>query len=200
MQLRLISAAALLSNSEAGSVDTTQANVETPIVATTETAATEQPVKAKRARKPAAKQSAKAASKPQAAKPAQPADKRAERVAIVGECLALAGQHYHGASPSFHRSARPCKRADYVARVLSPVQTAKSPSERDESHLATIVTRAKRDATFDPAALCCDLGVISRLASLALIEFDDASDTFSLTTAGAKLGRNVAKRLIAAGA
>lgn len=167
------------------------ATVEQPIIV--------KPARTKRAKPATIKAKAKQAAKPEAvAKPAKPADtERATRVAIVAECLKLAAQHYNGASPSFHRSARPCRRDDYVSRVLNPVQTAKSPSERDESHLATIVTRSKRDATFDPAALCCDLGVISRLASLKLIAYESTADAFSLTTTGAKLARNVAKRLIA---
>jgi hypothetical protein len=133
------------------------------------------------------------------AKPAKPAkakpDARAELTAADREA---ARRFYDGQSLAVH-STTPRKRGDYAARVLQPVQCASSPSVRDESGLALILSRADKAGAFDPCAGSgLDLGICSRLASLGLIAFEARTDVFSLTPAGLSRARAVVKRFKAA--
>lgn len=78
-------------------------------------------------------------------------------------------------------------RADYASRILSPVQRAKSETERDGTWLKTIAARANgNDRSFDPCRpTALDLGAVSRLASLGFLRYDPVADVFSLSDKGA---------------
>ena len=78
-------------------------------------------------------------------------------------------------------------RADYASRILSPVQRAKSETERDGTWLNTIAARANgNDRSFDPCRpTALDLGAVSRLASLGFLRYDPEGDVFSLSDKGA---------------
>ena len=71
-------------------------------------------------------------------------------------------------------------RKTFADRVLNPVQRTKKPTPRDLAGLAEIRTASQSDGTFHPEKLRCDLGIISRLASVDLITYDATSDSFSL--------------------
>jgi hypothetical protein len=133
-------------------------------------------------------------AKPEAAKPATPADKRdAERERALANRAHIA-RHYAGPSAASH-GARAPKLAEALARVASPVQRAKSASERDESGLALALKHADKAGTFCPVSATFDLGVLSRLASLGHITV--AGDRLALTKTGLSLARIVTKRAAA---
>ena len=73
-------------------------------------------------------------------------------------------------------------RQAYVDRVLSPIQRAKTPTDRDLLGLSEILKRSGEDHSFEPAAM--DKGLISRLASLGFITYDPVRNQFLLTAAG----------------
>lgn len=78
-------------------------------------------------------------------------------------------------------------RADYASRILSPVQRAKSETERDGTWLKTIASRVNgNDRTFDPCRpTALDLGAVSRLASLEYLSYERERDVFALSDKGA---------------
>jgi rubredoxin len=78
-------------------------------------------------------------------------------------------------------------RADFAARILNPVQRAKSETERDGTWLKTIAARVNgNDRSFDPCRpTALDLGAVSRLASLGYLRYDQGGDVFSLSDRGA---------------
>lgn len=69
----------------------------------------------------------------------------------------------------------------YADRVLNPVQRAKKATARDLAGLAALKAAAQPDGSFNPEQLRCDLGIISRLASVKLINYDTTSDRFLLS-------------------
>ncbi|WP_152608780.1 hypothetical protein [Croceibacterium mercuriale] len=79
-------------------------------------------------------------------------------------------------------------RAAYASRILSPVQRAKSETERDGTWLRTIAARANGEhRSFDPCRpTALDLGAVSRLASLGYLTYDQQTDMFSLSEKGAE--------------
>jgi hypothetical protein len=78
------------------------------------------------------------------------------------------------------RSTKRNARANYADRVLSPVQRAAAMTERDLAGLNVIKNSAAADGSFHPEMIPCDLGVVSRLASLNLIHYDAGLDRFHL--------------------
>lgn len=72
-------------------------------------------------------------------------------------------------------------RQEYVERAQKPIQRAKSATKRHLAGLAAIRRSAKPDRSFDPETLNCDLGVISRLSSLSLIEYDESTERFLIS-------------------
>lgn len=72
------------------------------------------------------------------------------------------------------------RRSLYIDRVLDPVQRAKSMTDRDAAGLRVIRENARTDGSFDPVALHCDLGLVSRLSSLGLIMYDPENDEFRI--------------------
>jgi hypothetical protein len=81
---------------------------------------------------------------------------------------AFTRRFYAGASSAAH-SKLPPKLADALARVASPVQRAKSLSERDTAALALAACLADASGAFCPTLGAFDLGILSRLASLGLL-------------------------------
>jgi hypothetical protein len=53
-------------------------------------------------------------------------------------------------------------------------------TDRDVAGLNAIKSHAAVDGSFNPETIPCDLGVISRLSSLNLIDYDDIADRFHL--------------------
>jgi hypothetical protein len=85
-------------------------------------------------------------------------------------------------------------RSEYAVRIRSPVQRARTATDRDLAGLANILSRsAPPDFEFDPLRpVPLDLGVVSRLASLGYLRHDAAVDRFLVTEEGvtiAKQGR-----------
>lgn len=75
-------------------------------------------------------------------------------------------------------NSQPRSREAYVTRVLSPIQRARAPSERDLAGLEHIRSGANTSGAFDPETLNLDLGIASRLASLGMIEYDPRTARF----------------------
>lgn len=86
-------------------------------------------------------------------------------------------------SPVLRRHAKNSRQA-YIDRVRTPVQRAAKMTPRDAAGLDAIRERALPDGRFDPEYMGCDLGVISRLASLGLITYDERSGRFLLRETG----------------
>jgi hypothetical protein len=78
------------------------------------------------------------------------------------------------------RSTKKNSRQQYIDRVLHPVQRAAGATERDIAGLDAIRNHTAVDGSFDPENVRCDLGIISRLASLGLITYDQRADRFLL--------------------
>lgn len=76
------------------------------------------------------------------------------------------------------RSGATRSRQSYVDRAINPVQRANAATPRDLAGLQAIHECADVDGTFNPESMNCDLGVISRLASLNLIKYDATRDRF----------------------
>lgn len=75
--------------------------------------------------------------------------------------------------------------AEYAERVLTPVQRAKSETERDAEGLIEIFTRSGGQGVFDPCHQpALDLGIVSRLSSLGYLMYDVQNDEFLLTVKG----------------
>lgn len=72
-------------------------------------------------------------------------------------------------------------RQEYIDRVRNPVQRAARMTDRDTAGLRAIEQHAYADGSFDPEQIACDLGIVSRLASLQLISYQESSDRFLLT-------------------
>lgn len=126
------------------------------------------------------------------ARAAQPID--AQRAKLTEADHVLARRFYDQSSLAVH-SRKPCKRADYAARVVNPVQRADNPTVRDESALALMLSRASKAGSFDPCAGSgLDLGCVSRAASLGFIRYDAKADDFAFTTVGLARARAVVKR------
>lgn len=105
-----------------------------------------------------------------------------ERLAAIATARELARSRYAGPSGAVHASNKARRIADYVARVKNPIQQAASPSERDLSLLKVIKQQADASGKFDPTTFVADAGVVSRLASLGLIECRE--DTLYLSEKG----------------
>lgn len=70
---------------------------------------------------------------------------------------------------------------DFAQRVRSPVQKAKSLTDRDSQGLREIQERSAADGSFDPMVpKPLDLGIVSRLASQGLLLWDEETDTFRI--------------------
>jgi hypothetical protein len=137
----------------------------------------------------AAKPAAAKAAKPVAAKPAIVATPaKADATNETRERCIANRQHvqpyYGGASPVSHASRAP-KLAEALARVATPVQRAKSATERDCSALVLAAKHCDGNDTFCPVAATADLGALSRLASLSLLTVD--GNRVKLTKAGRDL-------------
>lgn len=133
-------------------------------------------------------------SKPTVAKPAAPSADQQARAKLTDADIVAARRFYDGASLAVH-SRKPCKRSDYIARTLNPVQRADNPTTRDESALALILSRSNGGGIFDPCAGSgLDLGAVSRASSLGFIRYDAKADTFTLTTSGIERARAILKR------
>lgn len=134
---------------------------------------------------------------PAIAAPAKPdkAAERSARVALTVASHAFTSALYSGSQPV--HSAKPGKLADYIARIQQPRHTAPNgTSERDHVLLRRIVAvlgPVSAGTAFDPSApnLAADIGVISRLASVAYIVTDGSTVTF--TKAGAERAMLVSK-------
>lgn len=153
--------------------------------------------------KPVAAKAVKAAT---VAKPATPKTDtaRTERVAIFGENRTNAARFYAGASSVIHK-ANAGKLDQYKSRVLSPVQACSNGNRTERDTSLNVVLHSESNSktrSFDPVLLGCDLGAISRLASVGAIAYSDA-DGFTVTEAGASYARaalaSEAKRLAAIG-
>jgi hypothetical protein len=122
-----------------------------------------------------------------AAKPvAAAAAAKPERAQLIGEARVLCSDYYSGPSPVIH-SLKPGKLGDYAARCDSPAQRVAGGSigaftARDDSLIVAIDHYADKAGRFDPVALACDLGAISRSASANAITH--AGGTFTITAAG----------------
>ena len=121
---------------------------------------------------------------------------RAARQALTAEAHLFVSALYDGASKPVHRT-KPGKLAAYIARIQHPGHACgdAGPSTRDHALLMRIATVAdKAGAAFNPcdAAIAADLGVVSRLASVAYIATD--GETVTLTEAGAERIRLLRKR------
>ncbi|HYD83949.1 MAG TPA: hypothetical protein VEA63_07840 [Opitutus sp.] len=139
-----------------------------------------------------AKQAAKpATAKAKAVKPADPAaiKARAERQAVITGHRQAVAAIYSGASLTVH-SSRAAPVNAYVERISAPVQRIgkSGPTTRDNSLLALLARNAKPNGDFDPVALACDVGAISRLASAGFVTLRDG--TPNLTKAGRERGNN----------
>lgn len=72
--------------------------------------------------------------------------------------------------------------APYLERVMDPVQRARAETERDYAGLKQIFRRCDEHRRFDPLwPTPLDLGIVSRLASLAYIEPAECSGKLQLT-------------------
>lgn len=136
-----------------------------------------------------------AAAAPAVAKPATPAadNARAERAAATAATFAKARKLYSGNSAPVHSKRTP-KLSDCIARIKSPIQTTDSATVRDTALLRLIADSiGGKPGAFDPTspALACDLGVISRLASLSFLAV--AGDKPVLTERGAAYAKAAAK-------
>lgn len=76
------------------------------------------------------------------------------------------------------RSGATHSRQSYIDRTIKPIQRARAATPRDLAGLRAIQESAEVDGAFNPETMNCDLGVISRLASLQLIQYDAGSDRF----------------------
>lgn len=129
------------------------------------------------------------------AKPAVPANAaaRSERQALTDTARVTARKLYSGSSLVVHAHRAP-KLADCIARIKNPVMPANSATVRDQSLLLLIAgTTGFKAGSFDPTApgLNCDLGVISRLASLSFLSAP--GDKPTLTERGAEYARAARK-------
>jgi hypothetical protein len=71
---------------------------------------------------------------------------------------------------------------DYAERVVRPIQIARTQTERDAQGLHDIQKRSTEDGTFDPMAPTpLDKGLVSRLASLGLVSWNEKTDTFNVS-------------------
>ena len=76
-------------------------------------------------------------------------------------------------------------RSQYADRIIRPVQRAKAETERDLEGLIGITSRLDGSGAFDPERPWpLDLGLVSRLASLGYLAWEQDSDCFSVTAAG----------------
>lgn len=121
-----------------------------------------------------------------AAKPAKPdaSAARAERVELFAANRAEAQRFYDGASSVIH-SSKPGSATAYAAVCDKPVHKigANGPTTRDDSLLAVLMLESNsKTFAFDPVKLGCDLGAISRAASVKRIAH--AAGVFTLTPAG----------------
>jgi len=140
------------------------------------------------------------APSPQAAKPVKHAAKptakaetaRSERVELLGTERKRVASFYNGPSLTVHASRHP-KLSDCVERIAKPIQRADNPSVRDESLLLAIGAHADKSGAFDPSTFGCDLGVISRLASLGFLTVNSANMP-ALTKAGTERAASVKSR------
>lgn len=142
---------------------------------------------------PAANVSTKPAANA-AAKPSKPAaaNTRADRIAILQQHRTTAAAVYNGPSLTVHHSASP-KLAACLSRIAAPTMRTDNATVRDESLLRVIgASNGNKPAAFDPVTLGCDLGGLSRLASLGFIATD--GKTATLTATGAERAALVAKR------
>ena len=74
---------------------------------------------------------------------------------------------------------------EYLSRVKSPVQRAKTESRRDIEGLLQIDDRMDSEGLFDPEQpYWLDLGLVSRLASLGYLTFDEQRKRLSVTESG----------------
>jgi hypothetical protein len=74
---------------------------------------------------------------------------------------------------------------DYAERIHNPIQKARTQTERDTQGLLEIRRRSEPDGTFSPIfPTALDLGLVSRLASLGHISWDETTDAFSLCSYG----------------
>lgn len=74
---------------------------------------------------------------------------------------------------------------EYVERLISPIQRARSETDRDLVGLRTIAARTAPDGTFDPLLpYSLDLGLVSRLASLGYLAWDSTAQRCRLTDRG----------------
>lgn len=89
------------------------------------------------------------------------------------------GSDYDGPSGPVRRVS-PTGRSLYIDRVQNPVQRAKAMTDRDSAGLRAIRKRATPNGTFDPQALRCDLGLMSRLSSLGLVTYDVRNHEFRI--------------------
>ena len=197
-----------MQNDQISTVETSIEAAAQPDFITVETS-TPGGVPAKRARKPRAAKQAKpeaAPAKPvkltaeqrQAATDAKRASaeaQRTERQADIDALRDTARRFYAGASLAAHR-AKPSPRDAYVARAVSPAQQCRDGvlTPRDESGLALLLSGADKAGTFDPMRLAFDVGILSRLASVDLVAYVGASDSFTLTEAGRNRARAIVKR------
>lgn len=153
--------------------------------------------KAKRvAKSPKAAKAAKSVAAKKVAKPAKPANDtaRAERQALIDEARTFVASFYNGASLTVHKH-KAASRDVYASRVSHPVQKCAGGNltSRDESLLALCLSEANsKTFAFDPVALACDAGGLSRLASVDMLTFKD--DTFTVSPTGAARAKALLKR------
>jgi hypothetical protein len=80
----------------------------------------------------------------------------------------------------------------YAERIVTPVQRAKSETERDLRGLLDIADRADATGLFSPIAPWpLDLGLVSRLASLGYLAWHADRDVFAITSVGLQRVANV---------
>lgn len=127
---------------------------------------------------------------PEAPKAAEPSARDIERERATAN-RERTMRHYSGPSQASHATRAP-KLAEALARVASPIQRAKSASERDCSALALAETLCDEAGTFCPVAGTFDLGVLSRLASLGYLTV--SGERIAVNAAGRELARNTLKK------
>lgn len=133
------------------------------------------------------------------AKPATPAADgklaaRTERQAVLDTHRSTVARFYNGASLTAHKH-KACTFDNYAAVCSTPTHRCgpNGTSERDHSMLALLLANSKA-GVFDPVALACDAGVISRLASVAFISYDSKAKTFALTALGTDRAKLVTRK------
>lgn len=120
---------------------------------------------------------------------------RADRAAVLNAHRDTVSAFYATASLTVHK-AKAASLDTYVSRVTTPVQrvaTGGGTTERDHSMLVLLHNNSKA-GVFDPVALACDAGVLSRLASVAFVSYDAKAQAFSLTAAGTERAKLVIRK------